>query len=339
MNKLIVLLIVFSFPMVSFAQECASAEDCLKKGNGSSGKTSFEYFDKALKYAKKEGKNLSPFYLERAKKYFHQYTPDLKEAEKDFKNAIKEDEKNINAYLWLGYMYSHTEGGYKQANDYLTGVLTKFPNNPLVLRERANNHNYYKQNALAATDFEMAYNLMRDDPAQLDVWSRADITMGHANAYMLLKNINIADEHVVKILEDGVKHSPDHAKLLGELALAYYDIGNINKAYELGERASSIDEKTVGSLFAAFRALEAKDARRASSLMWSADRASARLHPVVTYYFSVALWDHCYNVGGNQWRDNKGIIKNRLELTIQYGQGTKYNDLAKSAQDMIAAMN
>ncbi len=339
MNKTIVLLIALSLSAPAVAQECSNADECLQKGNNSSGKTSFEYLDKAIKYAKKEGKNLSTYYFERAKKYYNQYTPDLKEAEKDFRSAMKEDENYMPAYLWLGYMYSHTEDGYKKANDYFTDVLAKFPNDPRVLAERAKNHTYYRQDAFAATDYEMAYNLMMDDPGQLDAWTCADITSGHVNSYMRSKNILLADENAVKILEGGIKHSPDHAKLLGELALAYLDIDDVNKAYEFGERANAIDKKTVGSLFVAMKALEAKEYYKASSLMWDADRASPRSHPLVMYYFAVAHWEYCFNVAKNQWENNKGIIKERLQLAVKNGQGTKYDTYAKSAQEMIIAMN
>jgi hypothetical protein len=338
-NLIIPTLFLFSTGTL-FAQDCSKAEDCLAQAKKSwTSEAAAPYFEKAIKLAKKESKNLSPYLLERGIKWYNEYTPNLKEAEKDFKAAIKEDEKNISPYLWLGYLYSHSEDGYKKANDYFTETLNKFPNDPRLIKERAHNHRYYNHDQLAATDFEMAYNLMMDDASMLDEETRADIARWHAELYMRGKNIIIADENAVKILEGGYKLAPDHALLLGDLALAYYDTDNVSKAYELGEKANRINKSTVGSLFIAMTAIEQQEFFLAASVMWEADRALLHPHPLVFYYFSSAQWGYCFNVAKDQWANNKAIIKDRLERAVLYGMGTKYEPYAQHAKEMLASID
>jgi Tfp pilus assembly protein PilF len=269
------------------------------------------------------------------------YTANYKDAEKDFKSAIKEDEKNIWAYIWLSEVYAYGDKDQKKATDYLTSLLDKFPNDVRIFRERANINKYYNNLAMANTDYEMAYNLLLDDPSQTDQATAAEIVRWHAELYMRSKKIVLADESVVKILEDGLKTAPDDAKLLGELALAYNDVGKTDKAYEYGRKANAISKSTVGSLFVALDAFKKQDYFNAATLMWEADRSQMQMHshPLVYYYFALIQWDYCTKVAPNQWVNNKGIIKNRLELAVQFGEGTRYTNEINHAKEMLKVIN
>jgi tetratricopeptide (TPR) repeat protein len=332
--------LVFIISTQSLAQDCSSAKDCLEKGKtvGFESKA-FEFYEKALKLAKKENSNPSDIYFQRGVQYYKQYTANFKEAEKDFKSAIKEDDKNIWAYLWLSNVYAYGDKDFDKANKYLTDLLVKFPSDPRVLRERANLNRQNKKLSLAATDYEMAYNLILDDASMVDEGTAAEIVRWHAELHMRSKKIIVADEQALKILEDGLKVAPNNAKLLGDLALAYYDVNNKDKAFELGAKAHAIDKSNVGSLFVAMKALEAKEYYTAATLMWEADRALMHSHPLVYYYFSSAQWAYCYNVAKNQWENNVGIIKNRLELATEHGTGTVYDWYAQDAKRLRDSLN
>jgi tetratricopeptide (TPR) repeat protein len=340
MKKLLMIVTLLLVVTILRAQDCLNAEDCLNKGKSSNFESeAFDFYNKALKLAKKEGSNASNIYLYRGIKYYQLYTPNLKEAEKDFKAAIKEDEKNIYPYLWLANVYAYGEKDYKKGNDYLTELLKKFPNNPQVLRERANNNKYYNNTSMAATDYEMAYNLIMDDPTLTDARTAAEIVRWHAELYMRSKSQIFADATTLAILESGLKLAPDSAPLLGDLALAYYDNNNSEKAFEMGAKAHAIDKSNVGSLFVAMKALETQDYWTAATLMWEADRNVMHSHPLVYFYFASAQWGYCYNVAQNQWANNKEIIRNRLQLAVQYGSGTSYNWCAEQANQMLATID
>src|SRR4051812_26521601 len=127
MKKLFLILQILMLTLALRAQDCSSAEDCLTKGKSSNFESeSFKYFDQGIKLAKKEGYNPSYIYLNRGIKYYNLYTPNLKDAEKDFKAAIKENEKNIHAHVWLSNLYAFGQNDMKKANDYLTEVIQKF---------------------------------------------------------------------------------------------------------------------------------------------------------------------------------------------------------------------
>ncbi len=341
MNKLFVVLLIITCSARTLAQDCTNAADCLAKGiNSNFESQAFEYLNKALKLSKKEGTNPSEIYFNRGIKFYNKYTPDLKEAESDFKNAIKADPKSFWPHMWLASLYGTKQEDYKKANTYLEEVMNKFPNDPRVFYQRAHNHRFHRYDALAATDFEMAYNLMLDDASLLDENSRADIVRWHAEMYMRGNKIIIADENTVNILEAGYKLVPNNAKVIGDLVLAYYDTDQIQKAEELAPKANEINKSNSGgSLCIAMKSLENKEYFKAANLMHEAENAMLHSHPMIYYWLAQTKWQHIYNEAKNQWANNKAFIKNRLELTIQYGQGTKYDYLAKHAKEMIAIID
>jgi Tfp pilus assembly protein PilF len=339
MNKLF-LIALLALPSFCFAQDCTSAEDCFNKGKASGFESeSFKFYDKALKLAKKEGYNASQIYLNRGIKYYQLYTPNLKDAEKDFKASIKENEKNTYAYVWLANLYAYGEKDMKKANDFLADALTKFPGDPMILRERGNYNKSSGNNQMALADYEMAYNTLMDDPKTTDAWTAADIVRWYAELNMRTKGLRFADAQTLKILEDGLKIAPNSAEVMGDLALAYFDNNKEDKAYEYGAKAHAIDKKNVGSLFVAIKALETQDYWNASALMWEVDKLTMHEHPLVYYYFSSAQWAYCYNQAKNMWVNYKAAIKDRLQRAVQLGSGTQYDWYAKEANKMLASID
>jgi tetratricopeptide (TPR) repeat protein len=337
MNKFLTTAVIILVAFRLCGQDCTSAQDCLQKGKnyGYDSKT-LEYYDKALKLAKKEGVNPSEIYQFRGINNYNLYTPDYKEATKDFNAAIKADPKNLWAYLWLANVYAYGEKDYKKANDYLGEVLNKFPNDVRVFRERANLNKYYNNLNLATTDYEMAYNLVIDDPSSVDAWTAAEIVRWHAELSMRSKNMIFADESIVSILEKGLKAAPNDAKLMGELALAYYDIDQKEKAIALGKKAYSIDQKNVGSLFVAIELHDTGDYYGSSALMYEVKNAALHAHPLIYYYFCSALWAHIYKNAQHLWAANKAQIQSNLEGAVQLGANTKYDWYAQEAKKMLA---
>jgi hypothetical protein len=340
MKKFFTLLSALLITLTLHAQDCASAEDCFNKAKASGFESeSFKLYEKALKLAKKENYNANQIYLYRGIKYYQLYTPNLKDAEKDFKASIKENEKNPYAYVWLANLYAYGEKDLKKANDFLADALTKFPGDPLLLRERGNYNRSSGNAQMALTDYEMAYNTLMDDPNLIDAWTAADIVRWYAELTMRSKNIAFADAQTLKILEDGLKIAPNSAALLGDLALAYFDNNMESKAYEYGAKAHAIDKKNVGSLFVAIKALESQDYWTASALMWEVDKLTMHEHPLVYYYFGSAQWAYCYNQAKNMWVNYKAAIKDRLQRAVQTGSGTQYDWYAKEANKMLATVD
>lgn len=339
MNKLFITAILILLSFRISAQDCTSAKDCLEQGQKyGADKRTYDYYDKALKFAKKEGINPSEIYQHRGINSYKLYTPDYKEAIKDFNSAIKADPKNIWAYVWIANVYAYGDKDYKKANKYLGEVLEKFPNDVRVLRERGNINKYYNNLNLATTDYEMAYNLVVDDPSQVEAWTAAEIVRWHAELTMQARQMKFADEAIVTILENGLKAAPNDAKLMGELALAYYDIDKKDKAIEFGKKAHAIDENNVGSLFVAMELHDAGNYYASSALMWKVKNIAIHGHPLIYYYFSSALWAHIYKTAKNQWESNRGIIKSMLESAVETGSGTKYDWYAQEAKKMLGSM-
>lgn len=335
----LIALIIFLNNTPTIAQECSSADDCYQKGMASKFEDqAFKFYEKALKLSKKENYNPSNIHLQIGIKYYKLYTPDYKEAESSFKSAIKADEKNLWAYLWLANVYAYGDKDPKKASDYLTELMTKFPSDVRIFRERANINKNANNFTMATTDYEMAYNLLVDDPSQVDSWTGSEIIRWHASLQMKLRNMQFADESIVEILENGLKVAPEDHLLLGELALAYFDVGNEAKAYEYGEKAHAINKSSVGSMFVAIKSWEKADYWTSSSLMYEAKNNAMRMHPMIHYYFASTLWGHIYNNAKHLWEANRAQIKWHLESTVTSGAGNKYDWYSQDAKRLLAAI-
>lgn len=337
MKILLILLTAIIATAQLSAQDCTSVEDCLNKTKTGSGNV-FGYYDRALKFAKKEGVNPTNIYFNRGVSYYKLYTPDYKEAEKDFKASIKADPNNVWAYMWLSNVYAYGEKDHQKAVDFLTELIPKFPNDVRIFRERANiNKNFNKLN-LATTDYEMAYNLIISDPSIADAWTISEVCRWHAELNKQARNLKFADEEIVTILENGLEAAPDDALLLGELALAYFDIGKEQQAKEFGRKAHAINKSTVGSLFVAIDAHDKADYRLASTLMYEARNAAMRQHPLINFYFGVCLWAHVFNNAKNSWSANKELIRSNLQAAVS-GAGTQYDWYAQEAKRQLARID
>jgi tetratricopeptide (TPR) repeat protein len=339
MNKLLITTLIILASIRLSAQDCTSAKDCLDKGKNYGYDTrALDFYDQALKFAKKEGVNPSEIYQFRGINNYKLYTADYKAAAKDFNAAIKADPKNVWAYLWLSNVYAYGDKDYKKANNYLGEVLTKFPGDVRVFRERANMNKYYNNMSMATTDYEMAYNLVVDDPSKIDSWTAAEIVRWHAELTMKSQKLAFANESIVAILENGLKAAPNDAKLMGDLALAYYDIDKKDKALELGKKAHAIDKANVGSLFVAIDLHDRGDYYASSALMYEVKNSAMHPHPMIHYYFVSALWAHIYKNAQHLWAGNKAQIESHLQAAVSTGSGTKYDWYAKEATKMLANM-
>lgn len=340
MKKFTLLLFALVAAASLSAQDCSSAADCLAKGQATNFESeAFKFYEKGIKLAKKENYNPSTLYFERGVKYYKMYTPNYKDAEKDFKASIKADEKNFWPHMWLAEVYAYGDKDKDKSIAYLTSVLEKFPNDPRVFRERANINYYYNNIPMALADYEMAYNLMIDDHSQIDTWTIGSLTTWYAELYMRQNNLALANDFIVGILEGGAKIAPDNAKLLGELALAYHDVGKKDLAFEYGKKAHDIDKDNVGSLFVAITAFDNKDYREASSLMWMVDKVAMHPHPLVYYYFSNVQWSYCFNVAKNMWANYQAAIKDRFERAARFKKGNAYDWYIDESARLRATLN
>ncbi len=337
MKKLLTAFILLAFVKVS-AQDCANADDCLQKGiNAYYQGPAIELLDKAIKLAKKEGKNLSNFYLQRGIKYYNHYEPSVKEAEKDFNNAIEADDKNFWPHMWLANVYAYKQQDVAKASEYLTGILGKFNNDPRIFYERAQMYRWYNQTDMAITDMEMAYNMLLEDASQVDEGRRADIVMWHAMLNLQKKQTHIADEESVKILESGVNIAPNSAKLIGALALGYYDLGDMIKAGEYGSKANAIGSNNVGGqLFDAMKFLSEKNYQAAYNTAVRALEADISDHPMVHYMYAISHWEYLVAKFPGAWNSYKAGIRKSMEKCYWNGKGTKYNEYATWANNNLS---
>lgn len=326
------------------AQDCSSADDCLEKGRNSNfTNQAVEYLTQGIKYAKKEKKNPSQLYFERGKKYYNQSSA-FKDAEKDFLQAIKLNPEYYWPYSWLGALYQTKSRDYDKANKWLDGVVEKFPDDPRSYYDRAHNNRYFNHMDLAYVDFENAYNLlilMMDAAEDIDSQTKGNICRWYSIAYLKKNSIYVYDITALEILETGASLAPDSPILLGELALAYYDNDEMTKAREVGLKAVSLDKETYnsknvgGNFIVGMDAYNKKQLYDAASYLGYADMNLAHPHPLVYYYLAVASWEYnlsMYDTNPNLWNNSVGKITNRLELTVQYGAGNKYQYLVDYAK-------
>jgi hypothetical protein len=340
--KWIGILMLCLYTGIAKAQDCTNSEDCIQKADKAFNlKDAIGFLDKALKFGKKEGINLSWIYFKRGTKYYNNYTPMPNEAAKEFKNAIKENPKDIWLYIWLGDTYGQIESDYKKCNDYYTELLQSFPNHPLVYYKRGHNHRYHHFTALAATDIEMSYKLILEDASNVDETNIANISRWHAEMYMRNAKRSVADDKVVKILEGGYKLSPNDGKLLGDLSLAYFDTDNIEKAKEFGAKANTLEKNNSGgNLIRGIDAHTAKNYYGAASSLILASEACLHRHPLISYYHAIAHWDlSLTSENKSLWGSYKAQIKDNLEFVVANAPGTKweaYASYAKENLDVIA---
>ena len=329
------------FGNLAVAQDCENSDDCIAKANNASSiKDGIGFLDKALKFGKKEGINLSRIYFLRGVKYYKNYTPMPKEAEREFKSAIKADPKDIWSHLWLSYVYGRIESDYAKCNNYFTEIIQLFPDNPIVLYERGHNHRYHHFNNLAATDMEMAFKLITSDGSKVDETSAANISRWHAEMYMNTVKLSIADDKVVKILEAGFNLAPNNGGLLGDLSLAYFDTDDIEKAKEFGAKANKLAEiNSGGKLIAGIDAYSAKNYYGAASFLIRASEACLHRHPLISYYHAVSHWDLSLNSENKSlWGAYKAQIKDNLQFVVNNAPGTKWEVYVPYSKQMLKAI-
>jgi len=334
-----------------YAQDCSSADDCLTKGrNNNFTDSSIEQLTQGIKFAKKEKVNAAMLYFERGKKHYNKYTP-TKDTESDFLEAIKLDPEYFWAYSWLGAFYQVKMNDYEKANKWFNSVVEKFPENPRSYYDRAHNHRYHNHMDLAFPDFEAAYNLLTllmDGAEDVDSSTKGDICRWYAIAYMKKNGLYVYDAKALEILVAGATMAPESPILLGELALAYYDNDQLQKASEVGYKAVSLDKDTYnsknvgGNLIKGLDMYNQKSLFSAASHCGYADGNLANPHPLVYYYHAITLWEYnlsMFDTNPNLWSGSLSKLKNRLELTIKYGQGTKYQYLADAAKKNLEQLN
>lgn len=359
MKKLSIIILVFSMSFVALAQkkvECDNSTDCISKANGNNfASTKIAYLEKALSYAKKEKINPSDIYLLMARADFSY--GELKTTEKYLKNAIKADEKNFWAHAWMAAFYRDKEKDYKKTDEYLTSLFKIFPDDPRVYHERAQNHLYNNLSA-SATDFEMGFNLMFDEPEKVDDWTKAGLARFHAITYMRMNKKNVADAKVLEILEKGYSLVKNNERLCGELALAYYDNDQMAKAKEMASIAVGLGENNVGRFVLGMdvfyknideynRDNAAKNLKQGSKYFWNSATAfsySAAVndwnHPLINFYAAICGWYYNSVDNPNGWSANVGLIKSRFNSCLQTVVGTKYEShYAPQTRNYLAELN
>lgn len=345
------LLFVLCVISPSQAQDCDSANDCLTKGKAKDSKAvAIDYFDKALKYAKKEGINPSIFYFNRGTKYYATAGKE-KNALKDFDAAIEADPNYYYAYSWKGALYQLKLKDYEAGKEWFDVVVSKFPEDPRAYYDRAHLHRYYNKMELAFPDFEQAYGLLLSNAsgvANMTNDEKMNVVRWFALAYLKLNNIYVYDQNTLEILQNGANVVAPTPELLGDLAMAYYDNDNVTKAREYADQASSLDaaksweRKSCGGEFVrGVKFYNEKNFKSAATALHVAKDNLIQPHPAIHYWFAIGIWEYyvsIFDVNPNLFEANRAQMITNLELAIKYGEGTKYQDLVESARQNLPAL-
>lgn len=350
MLRSIISLLFLGVFLISQAQDCNSADECLQQAKAHRfSESSFKIYDKAIKLAKKEGKNLAPFYFQRGVRWYNFGPGHKKEAEKDFKAAIKEDENYYPAYSWIGSIYQVSQKDFDKARKWFDNAVEKFPQDPRPYYDRAHVYRYFNQMSTAFTDFENAYNLLTllmDGADEFSSSTKGNICRWYAIAYLKKNNKYVHDAKTLEVLETGYSFAPKSPELLGEYAMALYDNGQTIKAEQIGAQARANDatkvweQKNMGGAFLqGMKAYKNKDLWTAASALGVAAGNLKQPHPAVHYWYAQAMYEYYYSIydkSPNGWRNNRFKIKKNYELAAKYARNTKYAYLIEYANKNAA---
>lgn len=357
-NVIFTLLILIGICLNSNAQKvnCSNYNDCLSKARNSNFNTQKDqYFELALKYAKKEKINPSVVYVERAAAQINYWTnkKEIKEAEKNLKAAMKADPTNYLAHSWMAYYIRERQKNNTGAADYLTKISKDFPNNPELLFDRGLVHYYGKRYDQANIDLSMALNLSKGNN-EISAYRKGEISRFLAFSELNKKNIKVRDAETLRILKEGLDAGAgQNEKYLGELALAYYDNDDLNNARKYANEALKLGESNLGRFIIGLEAFEKsqndywrdKNANqlksgqkyfyKPTSDFGYAVGSSAVSHPLILYYAAYSAW-HYYSIDApNNWASQVGLIRDRFNGAIRDGAGTKYQKYADEAANHL----
>jgi len=347
-------LFIVPFTLVVSAQkkgDCTSYADCVDKGvttNFNSEKLA--YFDLAVEFAKKEGVNPSDIYLKIAIANYNNYDQ-KKTIEKNLKSAIKADEKNFWAHAWMAAFYRDKEEDGKKSTEYLNSLFKIFPDDARIYHERGQN-NKYSNPSLALTDFEMGYNLMLDEPAKVDDYTKASLARNYAMSYMRSKNITIADAKVLEILEKGFSVVKSSEKLCGDLALAYFDNEQFDKGKEIARIAVSLGSENVGRFVLGldvyledekeYNRDRAANQIKSTKYFWDsavalsdANRNNEWDHPLINFYYALCQWYYNSVDNPDGWPNYVNTIKREFTTCVSSCYNTKYAYYGSQASNYL----
>lgn len=351
--QLIILFLLF-FIGNGYTQKCSSYEDCISKYNGTNNEEDqVSYATKAIKYAKKEGLNPAKAYYSRGISYYYLASNDkkpseIKKAEVDFLTAIEADPTYYWSYSWLGSVYGNLTKDYNRGIANYNKYINANPKAAFPHRDRASMHRYYGKPDLALKDYKKAYDLMvnKENTLEIDDKKRSKIILDYVDAIQDKNNEVIYTPETLSILESALVFAPTEPYLLGELALAYFDNNQIEKAKEIAILAigkektlKSYEYKNSGASFVLgflnFENEEYSSAARNLSVAYTNIKKS---HPAVSFYSAIA--DHTYYATSatNLWSVNVNKIKKKYQEAITLSEGTKYEYLIANAKLQLDAI-
>jgi len=352
-NTIYMLFIGLFFIFQSNAQDCDNYQDCFSKGlNSNFTSDKKEYFEKALKLAKKEKVNPSRAYFELGVTYYKESseynTKPLKEAKKNFEKAIKEEPDYYWPYSWTIAMYQTKYKNYEDALKEADNAIKKFPDGAVAYYDRGHVHRYFNKVDLALADFKKAYDLLISGQNSHKDFS--DKTMGDIPVwyvFMLQKKngSNIYDSQMLDILKKAKEKTPKSPYLLGELALAYFDNNNFDMANQVTNEAMKLEPtsnpqdsyKTSNSganFILAFNDFKNKNYKNSAFRAGTAFSNRNHPHPVVSYYRALTNFYYATDEGTdpNVWKNNEGLITNGFEIATKELKNTKYAHMGNEAQ-------
>ncbi|PHS62569.1 MAG: hypothetical protein COB12_10600 [Flavobacterium sp.] len=331
-----------------YSQKCSNYDDCISHRNSTNNKEDqVKYATKAIKYAKKEGKNPSEAYFYRGISYYYLVSKEnkpseIKKAEDDFLAAIEADPSYYWSYSWLGSVYGNLTKEYEKGVANYNKYISKNPNAAFPYRDRGSMHNYYGKPELALNDYSKAYKLIvsKENTLKINDEKRSDIILDYVKIIQEQNNETVYTPETLAILESALTLAPSEPYVMGEYALACFDNDDVSKALYIARKTiekekslKSYEYKNSGASFVlGFMDFENKNYRYAANSLSVAYTNRRKPHPAVSFYSAVA--DHTYyaTIATNLWSVNINKIKEKYNESIKLSEGTKFEYLIADAK-------
>jgi len=355
--KILFTLLAFVVVLSVQAQNCATFKECLDKGYNASGDTAVDYFEKAIKLSKKTAEDQSRAYDGLARVFYKKWygkkdKKNTSAAIKNFEKAIKLNPKNYRANSWLTAFYQTKLKDENLALKTANMAIKEMPNNANVYHNIAHVYRYFNKPDQAYTAFIKAKDVLIDTKESGDYTASdiEDILLWAVYMQPRKAKRNYYTQVEVTELEKYIDIAPKSAKLWGELALANYDMGNLEEATTTGNRAHVLDgEKSGDKAFSAtstgglfikgledFKAKRYKDAAFRMSAALDKDKNNHVLFP---YYRAVTNFFYTVENYPKRWKDIKGLTIRQFEQTLKNAPGTPHENLVADANYYLDLIN
>lgn len=276
---------------------------------------------------------------------------EIKNAEKYFEASIEEDPENFFAWEWIVAFHQLKTKDVNKAMEWSNKALQKFPNYGRAYYNRGNVYRYFNQLPKAYADFEKSAQLIisGNDDSNLSEAILTDVLVHAAVMNNQKNNRKFYENEDIVTLEKYVDKFPNSSKLWGELALAYFDDGNINEATTTGNRAWVLDGERAfsdyngisvgGNFMKGYQDFQKKDYKSAAFRFSAAEDDNKDRHILPTYYKAIGNFWYYTQVIPDKWKNVESQTKALFQKTIDETTGTKYQYLADNAKLQLEAIN